>query len=81
MELKIFARYLAVAVVAASLAFFSSAQSASLSNFKITLVVDSTQNAVKMECAEGCAWETLSFSCDSAGECGGTFDAYGTPAE
>jgi len=53
-----------------------------LANFKIELSIDRTENGVQMECTEGCAWETLSFSCDPSGpDCEGSFDEFGTPAQ
>ena len=52
------------------------------SNFAIEIAIDRAANGVSLRCDEGCAWETLSFSCDPAGEdCVGTVDRYGTPAQ
>lgn len=53
-----------------------------LADFRIQLEVKRAENGVQMVCTEGCAWNKLSFSCDSQGEdCLGSFDQYGTPAE
>lgn len=53
-----------------------------LANFVIELSVNRSENGVRMQCTEGCAWETLSFSCDPSGpDCEGSFDEFGTPAQ
>jgi len=50
--------------------------------FSINLEVVRAENGVRMKCTEGCAWETLSFSCDPNGpDCEGSFDQFGTPAD
>ena len=52
-----------------------------ISGFSIELAIDRAANGVYLKCAEGCAWETLSFSCDPSGaDCQGSFDQFGTPA-
>lgn len=54
----------------------------SLAKFVIELSIDRSENGVRMKCTEGCAWESLSFSCDASGEdCEGSFDQFGTPAQ
>ena len=56
--------------------------SRSVADFRIDLEVLRADNGVRMSCAQGCAWQTLSFSCDSyGGDCQGSFDQYGTPAK
>lgn len=53
-----------------------------LANFAIELSIDRSENGVRMTCTEGCAWESLSFSCDpSDADCEGSFDQFGTPAQ
>lgn len=47
-------------------------------SFRIDLEVLRAENGVRLTCAEGCVWETLSFTCDSnRGDCQSSFDEYG----
>lgn len=53
-----------------------------VANFAIELSIDRSENGVRMKCTEGCAWESLSFSCDPSGaDCQGSFDQFGNPGE
>ena len=53
-----------------------------LADFRIELSIDRTANRIRLKCTEGCAWETLSFSCDPSGaDCESSIDQFGTPAE
>jgi hypothetical protein len=68
-----------------AIAFSALAQQANprqdVAQFRIELEVLRADNGVRMQCTEGCAWQTLSFSCDSQrGDCQSSIDQYGTPA-
>lgn len=68
-----------------ALAFSALAQQAiprhDIAEFRIDLEVLRADNGVRMTCSAGCAWQTLSFSCDSQrGDCQSSVDQFGTPA-
>ena len=52
-----------------------------VADFSIQVSVDRQKNVVSFICEKGCAWETLSFGCESDGECRSSIDGYGTPAD
>ncbi len=63
-----------VCVVGISIA---QAPAPALANFKIVVTVDQTQNGVVMTCEQGCAWETLSFSCAMGEKCASPVTQHG----
>lgn len=52
-----------------------------VADFSIQVSVDKQKNVVSFVCEKGCAWETLSFECESDEECKSSIDGYGTPAD
>jgi hypothetical protein len=48
---------------------------APLAEFRIT--IERTATGSKLECLQGCAWKTLTFSCNPASSCKTGIDAMG----
>jgi hypothetical protein len=50
-------------------------QAAATKPFRILITVG--ESGFSMQCKAGCAWESLTYRCDTAGECSATVDTYG----
>ena len=48
-----------------------------VAQFEIVVSVDTASNGVNLYCMEGCAWQTLSFSCEPGAECASAINGLG----
>ena len=48
-----------------------------VAQFEIVVSVDTASNSVNLHCMEGCAWKTLSISCEPGAKCASAINGLG----
>jgi hypothetical protein len=76
MSARLLMAVLVLAVVGSSAS--RAAEQPAIADFRFTVAADPNTQEVVLRCSKGCAWETLTFSCNHNGVCSMPVDQYGT---